>query len=134
VAPNKLLVQTLEDFKESRVPDPQKNSAYDRVRQICTHNIRKTIEDEFFSREFLAFLDSLNQIFPGVAEGDNLVYGPSFEWCMDTAVVSETMETNSPNLFTVGDGAGLSQGIMYSASTGMIAAECIVERMTRDEA
>ena len=52
---------------------------------------------------------------------------------MDTVGVSKHMETNIPNLFAIGDGAGLSQGIMYSASTGIIAAKCIIERMNSDE-
>ena len=62
-----------------------------------------------------------------------MLYGHVFEWCMDTVGVSKYMETSIPNLFAIGDGAGLSQGIMYSASTGIIAANCIIERMNSDE-
>ena len=43
------------------------------------------------------------------------------------------METRLSNLFAIGDGAGLSQGIIYSATTGILAAKCIVERMIDDE-
>ena len=68
-----------------------------------------------------------------VYNDNNLLYGPAFEWCMDTVDVSKYMETSIPNLFAIGDGAGLSQGIMYSAATGVIAAKCIIERMNSDE-
>nr|WP_297864660.1 hypothetical protein [uncultured Acetatifactor sp.] len=133
VSEHSLLVQTLDDFRSGRIPEPGENSDYDRIIQMSAGNIRKTIQDEVFSHELLAFIDSLNQVFPGVAKGSNMLYGPSVEWCMDTVDVSENMETSLLNLFAVGDGAGLSQGIVYSASTGMIAAECIVERMIQNE-
>lgn len=131
--PNMLLVQTLGDFKRNREPYPQNSQAYNRVKKDQIANIRSIIGDDFFSKEFLDFLYSLDSIFPGLASDDNLLYGPAFEWCMDTIEVSKHMETRLFNLFAVGDGAGLSQGIIYSATTGILAAECIVERMIEDE-
>lgn len=133
VSKHSLLVQTLDDFRNNKVPESRVPPAYDRIRQMQVGNIRETIQDDFFTHEFLAFIDSLNQVFPGIAEGSNMLYGPSVEWCMDTVDVSENMETDLPNLFAIGDGAGLSQGIVYSASTGIIAAECIIERMMQNE-
>lgn len=133
VSEHSLLVQTLDDFRNNKASESKAPPAYGRIRQMQVGNIRETIQDEFFCHEFLAFIDSLNQVFPGIAEGSNMLYGPSVEWCMDTVDVSENMETGLPNLFAVGDGAGLSQGIVYSASTGIIAAECIIERMIQDE-
>lgn len=132
-ANNALMVQTLGDFKSQKTPVAQNNPAYNRINHNQVGNIRTTINDEFFAKEFLAFIHSLNQIFPGIGNDDNLLYGPAFEWCMDTVGVSNCMETNVRNLFAIGDGAGLSQGIMYSASTGIIAAKCIIERMNLDE-
>lgn len=129
-----LLVQSLEDFKNNRYPKQRHLSVYDRVNQMQVSNIRAVVDDEFFSRQFISFIESLDRIFPGIGDGDNLLYGPAFEWCMDTVDVSSKMETNLPNLFAVGDGAGISQGIMYSASTGIIAAKCIIERMMPNEA
>lgn len=133
-ANNSLMVQTLNDFKANKEPELQGNPAYARINQMKAGNIRATINDEFFSQEFLAFIYSLDKIFPGIGDGNNMLYGPAFEWCMDTAVVSKDMETDIPNLFAIGDGAGLSQGVMYSASTGIIAAKCIIERIKSDEA
>lgn len=133
VSKHSLLVQTLDDFRNNKVSEPTVNPNYGRIGQMQVGNIRDTIQDEYFSHEFLSFIDSLNQVFPGIAEGSNMLYGPSVEWCMDTVDVSEDMETDLPNLFAVGDGAGLSQGIVYSASTGIIAAKCIIERMIQDE-
>lgn len=130
---NSLMVQTLGDFKANKTPEMQNNPAYDRINQNQAGNIRTTINDEFFSEKFIEFIHSLNQIFPGVGDDNNLLYGPAFEWCMDTVGVSKYMETSIPNLFAIGDGAGLSQGIMYSAATGIIAAKCIIERMNLDE-
>lgn len=134
VSANTLLVQKLGDFKSNKLPNLRDDFAYARASQAKAGNIRAIINDEIFSQEFLSFVDSLDRVFPGIGNDNNLLYGPAFEWCMDTVEVSKDMETNMPNLFAIGDGAGLSQGIMYSAATGMIAAKCIVERMMTNEA
>ncbi len=130
-AADTLLVQTLGDFRQGKITDPQENAAYLRGEKYQTANIRAVVADSFFSEEFMKFIDSLNHIFPGIGDDNNLLYGPAFEWCMDKVQVSECMETALSNLFAVGDGAGLSQGIVYSAATGIIAAESIIERVDK---
>ena len=134
MASDRLLVQTLKDFKENREPDPRRTAPYARAAWARPVNIRQAIEDDFFAKEMLGFLSALDSIFPGIGNDDNLLYGPVFEWCMDTVSVSPQMETSQSNLFAVGDGAGLSQGIIYSSATGILAAESIMEKMNRNEA
>jgi len=43
-------------------------------------------------------------------------------------LVDKNLETNIPNFFTAGDGAGLSRGIVASAATGIIAARGILNK------
>ncbi len=43
-------------------------------------------------------------------------------------IVNKNLETNLPNFFVAGDGAGLSRGIITSAATGIIAAKGIIKK------
>ena len=44
-------------------------------------------------------------------------------------IVNNNLETNLPNFFVAGDGAGLSRGIVASAATGLIAARGIIKKI-----
>ena len=48
--------------------------------------------------------------------------------------VKKNMETSIERLFTVGDGAGVSRGIVIAAATGIIAAREIAKRSEHPKA
>lgn len=75
------------------------------------------------------FIKRLSDVIPGILSHDSLVYGPALEWFMDSVEVDTNMETSHRGWFAVGDGAGLSQGIVHSAATSIIAAEEICRRL-----
>lgn len=75
------------------------------------------------------FILRLSKIVPGILNENSLVYAPALEWFMDSVEVDSNMETSRKGWFAVGDGAGLSQGIVHSAATSIIAAEEICRRM-----
>ncbi len=93
-----------------------------------------------FQEEILAgiltFIEHLDTICPGIADGSNLLYGPAIEWDTYRVPVDEYMRpilTSAdgcaplPNIYTVGDGAGLTQGVVAAATSGLIAARHILE-------
>lgn len=75
------------------------------------------------------FILRLARVIPAILDESSLVYGPALEWLMDSVEVDAHMETSHRGWFAVGDGAGLSQGIVHSAATSIIAAEEICRRI-----
>jgi len=73
-------------------------------------------------------LDALNKVVPGVAEDSTLIYSPEIKFHALRVRVSRQMETDIKNLFAIGDGAGVSRGIVGSAFTGILAAREIARR------
>ncbi len=73
-------------------------------------------------------LECLDKVAPGVAEDSTLLYAPEVKLYAMQIHVSENMETNVPNLFVAGDGAGLSRGIVAAAATGLLAARGIIAK------
>jgi hypothetical protein len=80
------------------------------------------------------FLDKLSHIVPEITDPDNLLYAPAAEWYVPRFIPSPAIKYRMrpkglDNVFIVGDGAGLSQGIVMAASTGMVAGWTIANEM-----
>ena len=79
--------------------------------------------------DIVEFLDALNVIMPGVNNGDTLLYGVEIKLYSLRVELEDTFEVPGiANLYMVGDGAGVSRGIIQAAASGLVAAQSIVEK------
>lgn len=126
----KLLVQRLGDYLNDTPTTPQKlndNSIKPSNLNIIPRHISEEILPGFKDDNFLLFLEHLSSCVPDLLNHDNLIYAPAIEWWMKKIEVNEHMEVyNLPDLYATGDGSGLTQGIVQSAATGIIAAEDVL--------
>lgn len=77
------------------------------------------------------FVHRLALLCPQALRPNNVIYGPAVErWAFRFAVTDE-METGLPGLFLVGDGPGLTGGIIGAADTGWIAGDAIATHLSR---
>ena len=129
ISDRKVLVQRLGDFRRNRVPEnSDKELTANIMSQVC--NIREIVDGfQEFPEKLLDFIQALDFICPGLNDDNNLLYGPTMEWTMDKIELKDGLETEADNIFAIGDGAGVSQGIVYSAATGIIAAKEISKRI-----
>lgn len=70
-------------------------------------------------------LNKLGKVVPGVDSDSTLLYGPEIKFYAMRIKTNRTLQTEIPNIFVAGDGAGVSRGIVGAAATGMIAARGI---------
>ncbi len=77
-------------------------------------------------------LEQLDKVIPGVADDSTLLYAPEIKFYNLKLKVSPEMETNIPGVYAIGDGAGVSRGIVGAAVTGLISAESILRRSGND--
>ena len=77
-------------------------------------------------------LEQLDRVIPGVADDSTLLYAPEIKFYSLKLKVSTDMETNIPGVYAIGDGAGISRGIVGAAVTGILAAESIERRLKND--
>ncbi len=73
-------------------------------------------------------LQALDQVAPGVYSKDTLLYGIEVKFYSSRLELSDCLETKIHNLFTIGDGAGVSRGLVQASASGVIAAEEIMKR------
>jgi uncharacterized FAD-dependent dehydrogenase len=75
-------------------------------------------------------LKALDQIAPGLASRDTLLYGVEVKFYSSKLALNDCLETPIKNLFTIGDGAGLTRGLIQASVSGVIAARQITKRET----
>ncbi len=73
-------------------------------------------------------LEALDQVSPGISSKDTLLYGAEVKFYTSRLELSNHLETRVHNLFTIGDGAGVTRGLIQASVSGVIAAREILKR------
>ena len=73
-------------------------------------------------------LQALDVIAPGVHSRDTLLYGIEVKFYSSHLEMNNTLETRIKNVFTIGDGAGVTRGLIQASASGVIVAREIMER------
>jgi len=78
----------------------------------------------------MEMLETLDRITPGIFSRHTLLYGVEVKFYTNRVKLSPELETNVRNLFLIGDGAGITRGLMQASISGMIAAKELLKRET----
>jgi len=125
----KPILQRLRDFVNGR------RSTWDRIAKSA---VTPTLTDVTPGDIAMAFpqrivtnlmegLSVLNHIISGLESNSTLLYAPEIKFYDTKYQVSSNLETNVKNFFVAGDASGHSRGIIYSAVTGILAAEGVLD-------
>lgn len=79
--------------------------------------------------DILEMLEALDKIAPGVNSRHTLLYGVEVKLYSMQLKLTNDLETEIINLFAVGDGAGVSRGLIQASASGVIAAREILKRI-----
>jgi len=77
--------------------------------------------------DILEFLDSLDTLVPGVAADGTLLYGVEVKFYSSRLQVGPDLQTHITGLYAIGDGAGVTRGLIQSGASGLLAARAIAE-------
>lgn len=83
-----------------------------------------------FLKDIIEMLTSMDQLAPGIASPDTLLYGVEVKFYSSRLELTDNLETEMPNMFAIGDGAGVSRGLIQAAASGVVAAREIVRRVS----
>jgi len=72
-------------------------------------------------------LEALDQIAPGIYSKHTLLYGIEVKFYSSRLELNNHLETNIRNLFTIGDGAGVTRGLIQASASGVIVAREIMK-------
>ena len=71
-------------------------------------------------------LDKLNEIIPGVNNGETLLYGPEIKFFSNEIETDNHFKLKDYDVYFIGDGAGKAGNIVTAAATGLVAARDIL--------
>jgi uncharacterized protein len=77
----------------------------------------------------MEMLEALDNVAPGVNSGDTLLYGVEVKFYSTKLKLTPELETEVKNLFAVGDGAGVTRGLIQASISGVVAAREIQKRV-----
>lgn len=76
---------------------------------------------------------ALDKIAPGTANNDTLLYGVEVKFYSSRLKLSKELETEIPNMFAVGDGAGITRGLSQASASGVYVARVVSERAAKNK-
>ena len=71
---------------------------------------------------------ALDKIAPGTANYDTLLYGVEVKFYSSRLELTKELETKLPNMFAIGDGAGITRGLSQAGASGVYVARIIKGR------
>lgn len=79
--------------------------------------------------DVLDFLETMDRLAPGVAADETLLYGVEVKFYSSRLELLPDLQTKVGGLYAVGDGAGVTRGLIQSGASGLVAARSALERL-----
>jgi len=74
---------------------------------------------------------ALDHVAPGMVNDDTLLYGVEVKFYSSRLRLSKELETSIPNVFAIGDGAGVTRGLSQAGASGIYVAQTILARLAK---
>ncbi len=125
-----VMVQRLGDLVAGRRSTPERIA-----RSIVVPSLKNATPGDLsfvlpyrYLQDIREMLQALDVIAPGVHSRDTLLYGVEVKFYSSHLQLTNSLETKIPNLFTIGDGAGVTRGLIQASASGVIVAREILKR------
>ena len=69
--------------------------------------------------DILQFIKEMDKIIEGFAHPDNLLYGPEIKFYSNKVMINDKFETSVKGLYSIGDGGGMTRGLMMASASGV---------------
>lgn len=125
-----VIVQRLGDLMKGRRSTPERiqKGVVEPTLKDATPGDLSFVLPYRYLHDLLEMLEALDRIAPGVNSRHTLLYGVEVKFYSMQIKLSNGLETEIKNLFAVGDGAGVSRGLIQASASGVIASREIVKR------
>jgi uncharacterized FAD-dependent dehydrogenase len=118
---NKVIVQRYGDFKRGRRTTAErllKNTIHPTLCDAVPGDLSLVIPYRILL-DIDETLEVLDQMMPGMSNGSTLLYGVEVKFYSNRLVVDKNFQTSIQNLHALGDGAGITRGLMQASMNGV---------------
>jgi uncharacterized protein len=127
-----VLIQRLGDLESGKRSTPERLA-----RGIVDPTLKEAMPGDLsfvlpgrYLSDIKEMLRALDKMAPGVNSKHTLLYGIEVKFYSSRLELSGNLETRIRNLFTIGDGAGITRGLTQSSASGIIVSREILKRIT----
>jgi len=125
-----VIIQRLGDLESGR------RSTTERIaRSVVTPTLKNATPGDLsfvlpyrYLADIREMLQALDKMIPGLHSRDTLLYGIEVKFYSSRLHLSHCLETKIHNLFTIGDGAGVTRSLMQASASGVIVSKEILKR------
>ena len=125
-----IMVQRLGDLIKGRRTD------YDRLKKSTTiPTMKGAVPGDLsyalpqrYLTSIIEALKAFDNVAPGLYSRNTLLYGVEVKFYSSKVRVNDKFETQIKNLYTIGDGAGITRGLMQASVTGVVVARDILSK------
>jgi uncharacterized FAD-dependent dehydrogenase len=125
-----VIVQRLGDLEAGRRSTPERIA-----RSVVTPTLKNATPGDLsfvlpyrYLADIREMLQALDKMAPGLNSADTLLYGIEVKFYSSRLQLSNCLETKVHNLFTIGDGAGVTRGLIQASASGVIVSREIIKR------
>jgi uncharacterized FAD-dependent dehydrogenase len=125
-----VMVQRLGDLEKGRRSTPERLA-----HSVLTPSLKNATPGDLsfvlpyrYLADIREMLQALDKIAPGVASPETLLYGVEVKFYSSHLQLTNALETKIQNMFTIGDGAGVTRGLIQASASGVIVAREILKR------
>jgi len=125
-----VMIQRLGDLESGRRSTPERIA-----RSVVSPTLKNATPGDLsfvlpyrYLADIREMLHALDKIAPGIHSRDTLLYGIEVKFYSSRLQLSNCLETKIRNLFTNGDGGGVTRGLVQASASGVIVAREIVKR------
>jgi len=125
-----VIIQRLRDLEAGRrsTPDRIKRSLVVPTLKNATPGDLSFVLPYRYLADIREMIQALDHITPGIHSKDTLLYGVEVKFYTSRLELSSSLETRIHNLFTIGDGAGVTRGLVQASVSGVIVGREITKR------
>lgn len=126
-----IIIQRLGDLLKGRRTD------YSRLKKSTTIPTLKSavpgdlsfVLPQRYLTSLVEAIEALDNIAPGLYNRNTLLYGVEVKFYSSKMKVKSNLETDVKGLYTIGDGAGITRGLMQASVTGIMVAQDIAKKL-----
>jgi len=123
-----VIVQRLGDLKVGRRSTPARMA-----QSIVTPTMKGAVPGDLafvlpyrHMADLLEFLEALDKLVPGVNGPATLLYGVEVKFYSSRLAIGRDLQTAIGGLYAIGDGAGITRGLLQSSASGVVAARSVL--------
>ena len=78
--------------------------------------------------DIMEMFEALDKVAPGANSRHTLLYGVEVKFYSARLELTNKLETKVPNFFAIGDGAGITRGLVQASAAGVVVSREILAR------